>query len=74
MLKHPLAEIFGFPPDNLSPEAERYRRNRLCPYQNPRPKAPIFKYGDMGQANESRLQPQSKTFANCPAFKNGNKS
>lgn len=34
MPKHPLAEVFGFPPDNLSPEVERYRRNRLCPYNN----------------------------------------
>jgi hypothetical protein len=30
--EHPLAEVFGFPPDNLSVEAERYRNNRLCPY------------------------------------------
>lgn len=31
---HPLAEVFGFPPDNLSEEAERYRNNKLCPYNN----------------------------------------
>lgn len=30
----PLAEIFGFPPDNLSKKAERYRKLRLCPHNN----------------------------------------
>ncbi len=34
MPKHPLAEIFGFPADNHSEEAKRYRENRLCPYNN----------------------------------------
>ena len=34
MKLHPLAEVFGFPIDNLSDEANRYRRNRLCPYSN----------------------------------------
>ncbi len=34
MPEHPLAEVFGFPIDNLSPVAERYRNNRLCPYNN----------------------------------------
>ncbi len=34
MPNHPLAEVFGFPVDNLSAEAERYRNNRLCPYNN----------------------------------------
>lgn len=34
MPKHPLAEVFGFPIDNLSTTAERYRRNKLCPYNN----------------------------------------
>jgi hypothetical protein len=32
--KHPLAEVFGFPITNASPEAERYRKNRLCPFNN----------------------------------------
>jgi hypothetical protein len=32
-----LAEVFGFPTDNLSPEAERYRLNKLCPYNNKAP-------------------------------------
>lgn len=34
MPNHPLAEIFGFPADNLSATAERYRKNKLCPYNN----------------------------------------
>lgn len=34
MQTHPLAEVFGFPADNLSAAVERYRNNRLCPYNN----------------------------------------
>lgn len=34
MPNHPLAEVFGFPVDNLSATAERYRKNKLCPYHN----------------------------------------
>jgi hypothetical protein len=34
MPKHPLAEVFGYPVDDLSAEAERYRNNKLCPYNN----------------------------------------
>jgi len=34
MPKHPLAEVFGFPADNFSSDAERYRRNKLCPFNN----------------------------------------
>jgi hypothetical protein len=34
MPNHPLAEVFGFPIDNLSATAERYRKNKLCPYNN----------------------------------------
>ncbi len=29
-----MAEVFGFKFDNLSGKAQRYRRNRLCPYNN----------------------------------------
>ncbi len=32
--KQPLAEVFGFPPDNRSSEAKRCRSNKLCPYGN----------------------------------------
>jgi hypothetical protein len=34
MPNHPLAEVFGFPINNLSSTVERYRKNRLCPYNN----------------------------------------
>jgi hypothetical protein len=34
MPQHPLAEVFGFPIDNFSQDAERYRRNKLCPFNN----------------------------------------
>ena len=34
MPKQPLAEIFGFPAAICRPEAERYRTNKLCPYNN----------------------------------------
>jgi hypothetical protein len=32
--QHPLAEVFGFPIDNASKEAERFRANKLCPFCN----------------------------------------
>ena len=31
---NPLAEVFGFPISNTSEQAERYRRGKLCPYNN----------------------------------------
>lgn len=34
MQKHPLAEVFGFPCDNFSTEAKRYRNLKLCPFNN----------------------------------------
>lgn len=34
MAKQPLAEVFGFPIDNMSSEAIRYREYRLCPFGN----------------------------------------
>jgi len=44
--QHPLAEIFGFPADNLSIEAERYRNSRLCPYHNKVPSCTKDKAND----------------------------
>jgi hypothetical protein len=32
--EHPLAEVFGFPTDNVSEQAKRYRDSRLCPFNN----------------------------------------
>jgi len=34
MSKQPLAEVFGFPIDNLENSSERYRKNKLCPFHN----------------------------------------
>ena len=34
MAKQPLAEVFGYPIDNHSAEAKRYRDNALCPFGN----------------------------------------
>lgn len=31
---HPLAEVFGFPPDDTSATAARHRAKRLCPFGN----------------------------------------
>ncbi|MDR0499005.1 MAG: hypothetical protein LBH03_04640 [Holophagales bacterium] len=33
-ITHPLAEVFGFPVNNFSAEAKRFRAKRLCPYNN----------------------------------------
>jgi hypothetical protein len=32
--KHPLAEVFGFPTDDMSASANRHRTKRLCPFNN----------------------------------------
>jgi len=34
MIEQPLAEVFGFPVDNVTDRARRYRQNRLCPFNN----------------------------------------
>ncbi|MCC6895108.1 MAG: hypothetical protein IT321_19965 [Anaerolineae bacterium] len=34
MGKNPLGEVFGFPVNNISSEARRYRNLRLCPFNN----------------------------------------
>lgn len=34
MAKHPLSEVFGFPPEDQSADAARHRKHRLCPYNN----------------------------------------
>lgn len=35
--KSPLGEVFGFPVENDSPKAQRYRQQKLCPYNNKTP-------------------------------------
>lgn len=34
MAIHPLNEVFGFPISNFTKEAKRFRRNKLCPFNN----------------------------------------
>lgn len=34
LIQQPLAEVFGFPIDNESERAKRYRDNKLCPFNN----------------------------------------
>jgi hypothetical protein len=34
MPKNPLAEVFGYPVDNMSQDAVNHRQGRLCPYNN----------------------------------------
>lgn len=34
MLKNPLAEVFGYPVDNMTQDANNHRRGRLCPFHN----------------------------------------
>ncbi len=46
MSTNPLAEVFGFPSDNFSEQAERYRRNKLCPYNNKVPNCTKDKAND----------------------------
>lgn len=43
---HPLAEVFGFPPDNQSTEANRHRRKKLCPFNNKVPNCTKDKAND----------------------------
>ncbi len=33
-MNNPLAEIFGYPIENTSAKAERFRNNKLCPFHN----------------------------------------
>jgi hypothetical protein len=46
MPNNPLAEIFGFPSNSFSEQAERYRRNKLCPYNNKVPNCTKDKASD----------------------------
>lgn len=46
MSNNPLAEVFGFPSNSFSEQAERYRRNKLCPYNNKVPNCTKDKAND----------------------------
>ncbi|MGO8756106.1 MAG: hypothetical protein ACLQHK_12850 [Gallionellaceae bacterium] len=51
-MPNPLAEVFGFPTDNFSPEAKRARNSKLCPYNNKVPNCTKDKALDpLGEAN-----------------------
>jgi hypothetical protein len=43
---HPLTEVFGYPPDNFSPEATRHRDKKLCPFNNKVPNCTKDKAND----------------------------
>lgn len=43
---HPLVEVFGFPVDNFSETALRYRSNKLCPFNNKVPNCTKDKAAD----------------------------
>ncbi|MFQ5751687.1 MAG: NotI family restriction endonuclease [bacterium] len=43
---HPLAEVFGFPTENQKKEAKRYRKNKLCPFNNKVPSCTKDKAND----------------------------
>jgi hypothetical protein len=46
MPKQPIAEVYGFPIDNPSAEAERHRKLRLCPFGNKVPNCTKDKAND----------------------------
>jgi Restriction endonuclease NotI len=46
MSNNPLAEVFGFPANNFSEQAGRYRHSRLCPYNNKVPNCTKDKAND----------------------------
>ncbi len=46
MSNNPLAEVFGFPSNSFSESAKRYRRNKLCPYNNKVPNCTKDKAND----------------------------
>ena len=48
MPNHPLAEVFGYPTDNFSAEAEHCREGRLCPFKEKR------KSGELQRCNKDK--------------------
>ena len=44
--KHPLTEVFGFTPNNMSGEAVRHRSKKLCPFNNKVPNCTKDKASD----------------------------
>ncbi|MDX2163614.1 MAG: NotI family restriction endonuclease [bacterium] len=46
MAQQPMAEVFGFPAENMSERAQRHRKNRLCPFNNKVPNCTKDKAND----------------------------
>ena len=64
MNSNPLAEVFGFPTDNRTPKAERYRKNKLCPFNNKVPSCTKDKANDpLGVCS---IFEAGKTIITCP--------
>ena len=64
MNSNPLAEIFGFPIDNRTPEAERYRKNKFCPFNNKVPSCTKDKANDpLGACS---IFEEGQTVITCP--------
>jgi hypothetical protein len=67
---NPLAEVFGYPIDNRTPEAERYRKNKLCPFNNKVPSCTKDKANDpLGVCS---IYEERRTIITCPVrFREG---
>lgn len=64
MNSNPLAEVFGFPTDNRTPEAERYRKSKLCPFNNKVPSCTKDKANDpLGVCS---IFEEGQTIVTCP--------
>lgn len=64
MTTHILGEIFGFPDDNLSAQANYVRNNRLCPFNNRGPKCTKDSVSDpLGVCS---VQEGNNTTITCP--------
>jgi len=64
MASNPLAEVFGFPINNRTPEAERYRKNKLCPFNNKVPSCTKDKANDpLGVCS---IYDEGQTIITCP--------
>jgi hypothetical protein len=64
MNSNPLAEVFGYPIDNRTPEAERYRKNKLCPFNNRVPSCTKDKANDpLGVCS---IFEQGQSIITCP--------
>ncbi|MEK6754962.1 MAG: NotI family restriction endonuclease [Bacteroidota bacterium] len=64
MSSNPLAEVFGFPINNRSAQAERYRKSKLCPFNNKVPSCTKDKANDpLGVCS---IFEENQTIITCP--------